>query len=334
MPHERVLITGCGGMLGSAIYPYFNERCSAVLATDIQVDEDEQDWLSYLDARDETAMRKICAEFKPDLLLHLAAMTDLEECELRPKEAEEHCALTTKIATECAATYGATLVYVSTAGVFDGAKPDGVYSEDDAPNPIMVYGRAKLGGERHVQEIGGRSYIVRAGWMVGGGVRNDHKFVRHIVDQLQEGARIIYAVNDRLGTPTYTHDFAMNLFELLERKSYGTYHMACQGNGSRFDVAREIVRHSCPANSVEVKAVDSNFFRKRYFAPRPRSEMLINKRLDELKINKMRRWDVALGEYLLKEYRHLFPKLCELSNGADDQKRDSISVEAGSLERH
>jgi dTDP-4-dehydrorhamnose reductase len=305
--HERVLVTGCGGMLGNAIYHYFKERCAAVLATDIDVEEDERSWLSYLDARDESVMRRTCAEFRPDLLLHLAAATDLEYCELHPKDAEEHCALTTRIAAECAAAHDATLVYISTAGVFDGQKADGLYSEDDPPNPIMVYGRVKLKGEEYARAIGGRCYVVRAGWMVGGGMRNDHKFVRHIVDQLQEGARVIYAVNDKFGTPTYTHDFAMNLFDLLDSGAYGTYHMACQGNGSRFDVAKEIVR-LCGADDVEVKPVDSSFFRERFFAPRPRSEMLVNKRLTELNINRMRFWGEALREYLTREYRHIFRK--------------------------
>ncbi len=316
-------------MLGASIYQYFKERCSAVLATDIQVEDDERDWLSYLDARDEPAMRRICAEFKPDLLLHLAAVTDLEYCELQPKDAEEHCALTARIAAECAAAHGATLVYVSTAGVFDGKKPDGLYSEDDPPNPIMVYGQAKLKGEHNVREVGGRYYIVRAGWMVGGGMRNDHKFVRLIIDQLQEGARVIHAVNDRFGTPTYTHDFAMNLFELLEYEAYGTYHMACQGTGSRFDVAKEIVRLCCHDN-VEVKPVGSSFFSKRYFAPRPRSEMLVNKRLAELNINRMRPWDVALREYLTREYQHLFRKLSDpptLALKVRGSKGDQLEVD-------
>src|SRR5262249_50501256 len=177
--------------------------------------------LHFLDARDAVSMHKACTEFRPDLILHLAALTDLEFCELHPKEAGAGCADTARIAAECAAKYGATIVYISTAGVFDGKKDDGPYSEDHAPNPIMVYGREKFRGEQHVRDIAGRYFIVRAGWMVGGGVRNDHKFVRLIIDQLQAGARIIHAVNDRFGTPTYTHDFAMNLFDLLEYNCFG-----------------------------------------------------------------------------------------------------------------
>src|SRR5262249_28559404 len=129
LEYNRVLITGCGGMLGNAIYPYFKGRCAALLATDIEIEHEEGDWLHFLDTRDDQAMHKVCTEFKPDLILHLAALTDLEFCELHPKDAEASCADTARIAAECAAKNGATLVYISTAGVFDGKKGDGLYSE-------------------------------------------------------------------------------------------------------------------------------------------------------------------------------------------------------------
>jgi dTDP-4-dehydrorhamnose reductase len=305
MDYQRVLITGCGGMLGNAIYPYFKERCANVMATDIQIESDEHGWLSYLDARDASAMRRAFEEFKPDLVLHLAALVDVEECELRPKDAEVSNAVTAKIAAELAAQQGATIVYISTGGVFDGTK-EGYYTEADKPNPIMVYGATKLDGEVEVRKVGGKHYILRPGWMVGGGPRNDHKFVFMILDQLMSGAPVIHGVTDKVGTPTYTHDFAMNLFALLDRKAYGTYHMVCKGSGTRFDVAKEIV--DICGYDVEVKPVDSSFFNERFFAPRPRSEMLFNQALENLNINLMRDWRVALREYIQRDYSHAMRK--------------------------
>ena len=76
--------------------------------------------------------------------------------------------------------------------------------------------------------------------MVGGADR-DHKFVAKVIDQLRDGARSIRAVTDKLGTPTYTQDFAQNLLALVGTRFYGRYHMACLGEGSRLDVAREII---------------------------------------------------------------------------------------------
>ncbi len=135
---------------------------------------------------------------------------------------------------------------------------------------------------------------------------NDHKFVKMILDQLVAGEKKIYGVTDKFGTPTYTHDFAMNLFALLDRKAYGTYHMVCKGTGTRFDVAKEIVRLCGYADSVEMVEVDSSFFEERFFfVRRPRSEMMFNQGLEDLGINLMRQWDVALKEYLARDYAHL-----------------------------
>jgi dTDP-4-dehydrorhamnose reductase len=270
------------------------------LATDIQIEEDERDWLSFLDARDHTAMSRAFRDFKPDLVLHLAALVDVEECELRPEDARVSNAETARIAAELSGEHGATLVYISTGGVFDGTKGD-YYTEVDKPNPIMVYGATKLDGEVEVRKIGGKSYVLRAGWMVGGGPRNDHKFVSFIMEQLTSGARVIYAVTDKVGTPTYTHDFAMNLFALLEREAYGTYHMVCKGSGTRFEVAQEIVR-ICGCKNVEVKPVDSSYFQKRFWVPRPDCEVLYNQGLEQLGINLMRPWRIALEEYIRRDY--------------------------------
>jgi dTDP-4-dehydrorhamnose reductase len=116
-------------------------------------------------------------------------------------------------------------------------------------------------------------------------------------------ARTIDGVTDKFGTPTYTHDFAMNLFALLDRKAFGTYHMVCKGTGTRFDVAKEIV--DICGYDVEVKPVDSSFFAERFFVPRPRSEMLFNQALADLNINLMRDWRVALREYIQRDYAHV-----------------------------
>jgi dTDP-4-dehydrorhamnose reductase len=307
MDHQRVLITGCGGMLGNAIYPYFRDRCTHVMATDIQIEPDEHGWLTYVDARDPVGMAKAFADFRPDLVLHLAALVDVEICEQRPEAAKISNADTARIAAELCAKHDATLVYISTGGIFDGSKGD-YYVEEDVPNPIMIYGATKLDGEVEVRKAHAKSYIVRPGWMVGGGPRNDHKFVSFICKQLTSGARTVYGVTDKIGTPTYTHDFAMNLFALLDRKAYGTYHMVCKGTGTRFEFAKEIVRICGYDDTVKVVGVDSSFFETEFWVPRPDNEMLRNKALEDLGINLMRDWRVALAEYLHRDYAHVIRK--------------------------
>lgn len=282
-------------MLGSAIYPAYVAAGHEVLATDLAPRDVAGLPMAQLDVRDLAEVDHTIRAFLPEIILHLAAETDLETCERSPHHAYQTNTIGTHNVTIASQDAGALLVYISTAGVFDGTKTDGPYTEFDQPRPINVYGRSKYEGERIVQTFAPRSFIVRAGWMVGGGQR-DHKFVAKIIDQLRDGAPIIRAVTDKLGTPTYTKDFAANLLTLTSTRYYGLFHMACIGEGSRFDVAREIVRiyHS----RVEVLPATSAEFAERYFAPRPRSEIMRNYMLELRGINTMRPWRTALGEYL------------------------------------
>lgn len=297
MQFERVLLTGAGGMLGSAIWPLSCSRFSEVVATDRDCTEP---WLRPLDVTDRRAVSQRFDDHRPQLVLHLAAETDLEFCEAHPRMAHEvNCEGAAIVAEQCA-RHGATMVYISTAGVFDGEKVE-PYTEDDPARPIMVYGRTKLDGERATAALCPRHYVVRAGWMIGGGGRKDKKFVQKILGQVMSGQRVVRAVNDKWGTPTYTRQFANNLFRLLETREYGLYHMVCEGAGTRYDVARELL-DICGRSDVEVVPVDSSAFAGDYFAPRPRSEMMTNARLTRMGINLMSNWRQALREYMALEF--------------------------------
>ena len=293
MKSKKVFITGCGGMLGNAIYPYFVSRYDNVLASDKVVNEK---WLTELDVRDDEHVSKIFKEYKPDIVLHLAAETSLEFCENHPDISRDVNALATKTMAKLSEEYGSTLIYISTAGVFDGLKK-GLYTEEDQPNPIMDYGRTKYDGELEALRHCSRSYVVRAGWMMGGGRYKEKKFIYKILQQVAQGNKEIFAVNDRFGTPTYTYDFAMNLFKLMESKKYGAYHMVCEGEGSRYDVAEEILK-VCDRPDIKLTPVDSDFFKEEYFAPRPVSEMMLNANLRKLGINMMRGWKDSLNDYI------------------------------------
>lgn len=293
MRNERVLVTGCGGMLGNAIYPYFVQKYDNVIASDRDVSEP---WLMSLDVRDEKLLVQVFSDFKPDIVLHLAAETSLEFCETNSDIARDTNALAVGTIARLCAVYNSTLVYISTAGVFDGLK-DGFYTEFDKPRPIMVYGRTKYEGELLAAACCPRTYVVRAGWMMGGGREKEKKFIYKILQQVENGRSEIFAVDDLWGTPTYTHDFAMNLFSLLETKQYGTYHMVCEGAGTRYDVAMEILR-ICRRNDINLTPVKSDFFNVEYFVRRPRSEMMINSNLRKIGCHQMRDWNIALREYI------------------------------------
>lgn len=292
MMTNRVLITGCGGMVGDAVYRYFSMHYESILATDKVLCEK---WLEPLDVRDEKEAERIFNDFKPDVVLHLAAETDLEYCEEHPDIAAETNAEGTRNVARLSRVHDSTLVYISSAGVFDGKK-DGYYTEDDEPNPIMVYGRTKYDGERYVMDDFGKSFIVRAAWMMGGGGK-DKKFVHKILEQVRNGAKEIFAVNDKTGTLTYTHDLARNIDMLVRTRKFGVYHMVCEGGGTRYDVAGEILR-LCGRTDIPLTPVGSDFFHEEFHAPRPRSERLDNAGLRRIGCHYMRPWKEALQSYI------------------------------------
>ena len=295
---KRIYIAGCGGMLGEAFHKIFSKDAT-LKCTDIDVNEA---WLSHLDFRDFDAYRKDVADFQPDYLFHLGAYTDLEYCELHSDDTYRTNTLAVENAVFIANELNIPLLYISTAGIFDGKKD--VYDDWDQPNPLGHYARSKYAGEVFVRENAMRHLVCRAGWMMGGGPKKDKKFVQKIMRQLQDGKKIIHVVNDRLGTPTYTHDFAENVRLLLEKEFWGLYNMVCGGITSRLEVAREIIGVLELQKSVQIVEVGSDYFKKEYFAERPPSERLINRRLDLRNMNSMRHWKVGLHEYLASYYRH------------------------------
>ena len=195
------------------------------------------------------------------------------------------------------------MLYISTAGIFDG-KED-TYDDWATPNPLGVYARSKYMGEKFVQNNCNKYIICRAGWMMGGGPRKDKKFVNKIMNQIKSGAKELNIVDDKLGTPTYTLDFARNVELILKLEYWGLYNLVCKGITSRYAVAKEILRNLNLDKKIKLNSVSSDFFKKEYFAPRPFSERLITLKLDLRGINIMRSWEIALKEYIIENYEEL-----------------------------
>ena len=168
---NKIYIAGAGGMLGEAFYKQFKEdfdlKCS-----DIDLNES---WLSYLDFRDFEAYRKDVIDFQPDWLFHLGAYTSLEYCELHPEDTYETNTTSVEHAVKIANELSIPVLYISTAGIFEGNK--GLYDESDIPNPIGHYAKSKYLGEKYVLAHSNSYLICRAGWMMGGGPSKDKKFI-------------------------------------------------------------------------------------------------------------------------------------------------------------
>jgi len=294
---KKIYIAGCGGMLGEAFYRQFRDD-HMLKCTDKDVNEP---WLSYLDFRDFDAYRKDVFEFKPDYLFHLGAYTDLEFCELNADDTYNTNTLAVEYAVYLANELDIPLLYISTAGIFDGARE--YYDDWDQPNPLGVYARAKYMGERFVVENARRYLVCRAGWMMGAGPQKDKKFIQKLMKQLKEGKRELFVVDDKDGTPTYTHDFARNVKLLMEKEYWGLYNMVCGGQTSRFEVASELLAILQLTDSVKLTPVSSDFFRDTYFAERPPCERLVNRKLNIRNLNLMRDWKEALRDYIGSYYK-------------------------------
>lgn len=296
---EKILITGAGGMLGKAVYQKLIEKYGeeSVYATDIDLNEK---WISFLDVRNIQAYEDIFNKLNPTVVFHLAALTDLEYCEKNPNEAWATNALGPENAAILCRKYNALLIYISTAGIFDGKKDE--YADFDTPNPLSYYAKAKYHGETFVEKHLSKYYIFRAGWMMGGGLIKDKKFINKIYKQIKSGLKEIFVVDDKLGTPTYTVDFAGAMLKVMDSGYYGLYNQVCEGSCSRLDVAQEFVFLLGLQDKIKVTKVSSDYFKTEYFAPRPPSEKLLNVKLSIRGINYMRDWKICLSEYS-KEFK-------------------------------
>jgi dTDP-4-dehydrorhamnose reductase len=293
---KKIYMAGSGGMLGEAFYEQFRKEFD-LKCTDKDVNAP---WLSFLDFRHFEEYRKDVLDFSPDYLFHIGAYTDLEFCETEIEDTYATNTISVENAVKIANELDIPLLYISTAGIFDGKLNS--YDDWALPNPLGHYARSKYAGELFVKENVSKHLICRAGWMMGGGPQKDKKFIQKLMKQIKDGKKELFIVNDKDGTPTYTHDFAKNVKLLLEKEFWGLYNMVCGGQTSRLEVAKELISLLKKNNTIKLKEVDSDYFSKEYFAERPPNERLINRKLDLRKINIMRDWKVALKEYLDNYY--------------------------------
>lgn len=299
---KKIYIAWCWWMLWQAFYEQF-KNWYELKCTDKDVNEER---LSFLDFRDFDKYREDVMNFKPDYLFHLWALTDLEYCEQNPDDTLMSNAISVEHAVYIANELDVPLLYICTAGIFDWKQE--LYDDWSQPNPGSMYAKWKYYGELFVKDHAKRYLICRAGRMMGGGPKKDKKFINKIAKQLKDWKKELFIVNDKDWTPTYTHDFAKNVRLLLEKQYRWLYNMVCGWQTSRLEVTQEMLKILWLENDIKITEVDSDYFAKEYFAPRPWCERLVDKRLTLRGCNIMRDWKVALKEYLENEYQDLFKK--------------------------
>ncbi len=251
----RLLITGAGGQVGRALVDVLSRY--DVIACD----------RAALDVGDREQVLATVTHAEPDAIVHTAAWTDVDGCELDPDRAFQVNALGTRSVVEAARLVGARVCYISTDYVFDG-QLDRPYHEWDRPNPLSVYGQSKLGGE---SELRRQDTVVRTSWLWGATGRN---FVGTILARARAGSAV-EVVDDQYGCPTFVGVLAEAIRRLLVGRRSGIYHVTNQGPTSWYGFAREVVQAAGldPGLVSPVRTAELDPPRP---APRPRNSTLDN----------------------------------------------------------
>jgi dTDP-4-dehydrorhamnose reductase len=275
----NILITGANGQLGNALREILkNEKLRLTDLPELNLTL-PQDTLDYI------------LMVKPEVVIHCAAKTNVDECEMNPNDAYLGNVLATKnVVNACQITHS-VLVYISTDYVFDGSK-NLPYQEYDLCNPINIYGKTKWQGEEIVKMHLNKFFIIRTAWLFGD---IGHNFVKTIL-RLADERKPLPIVNDQVGSPTYALDLAAVIAQLIQTKAYGIYHITNTGNCSWFEYAKQILRYAGQKDAL-LKPITSEKLNRP--APRPSYSILAQDALNLMGII-MPSYQDALQRYFTK----------------------------------
>jgi len=291
----KYLITGINGQLG---YDIKREllNCGIKEANILCLDKNE------MDITDREAVMNIVTTFRPDVIFHCAAWTSVDKAEDMEDIVREVNVIGTKNLTDASIEIDATIIYMSTDYVFDGTK-NGIYTEEDKPNPKSVYGETKLLGEEEVRR-NPKHFITRISWVFG---INGNNFIKTML-KLAETHTELNVVEDQIGSPTYTVDLAKLLVQMAHSDKYGTYNATNEGYISWAEFAEYIfqINHK----EVNVNHVSTEEYLKltgTNQAYRPRNSRLSKEKLQESGFEMLPTWQDATERYCkeLKKDRRL-----------------------------
>lgn len=275
----KVLVTGVGGQLGYDVIKELQKRNIECIGVD-KVEFDITDF--------ETAY-KFIINYMPDAVVHCSAYTAVDKAEDEPELCHFVNAVGTENIAKICKEIDAKMVYISTDYVFDGTK-EGFYEVDDIPNPVNVYGKTKLAGERVVQEILDKYFIVRISWVFG---INGNNFVKTMLRLGKERSEL-NVVADQIGSPTYTADLAQLLVDMVQTDKYGIYHATNEGVCSWAEFAEGIFRVA--GMDVRVNHITTSEYPTR--AKRPMNSRMIKQVLKKRGFAYLPIWEDALKRFL------------------------------------
>lgn len=247
----KVLVTGGKGQLGVDVTTIFQQQGHVVFAYG----------RNDLNITDSLQVHEVIQSHRPDVVIHSAAFTQVDQAETDVERAYLVNALGTRNVSVSAEKIGAKIVYVSTDYVFDG-KGKTPYNEFATTNPQSIYGKSKLAGEVFIRDLSRQFFIVRTSWVYGNHGQNFVKTMLNLAKERDE----LSVVHDQVGSPTYTVDLAYFLEELVCTENYGIYHATNTGHCSWYEFAKAIFEEA-GLSQIRVNPVTTEQFKRP--APRP-----------------------------------------------------------------
>jgi len=276
----RVLVTGAQGQLGTDMVLCLERHPAHYQVFGFgRVD---------LNVTDVSKVAKIFHQVKPDIVVHTAAYTQVDQAETDRSTAYIVNALGTRNLVGEAEKVGAKFVYISTDYVFDGKKGTPYY-ESDPTNPQSIYGQSKLAGEEFVISLSSKYFIVRTSWVYG---KYGANFVRTMLKLGSEG-KPIKVVNDQFGSPTYTLDLVRFLLQIFRTERYGIYHATNSGSCSWYEFAKTIFEEA--GLQVELSPCTTADFPRP--APRPTYSVLGHAGIKLNGFEDLRPWQEGLKDF-------------------------------------
>jgi dTDP-4-dehydrorhamnose reductase len=274
----RVAITGAAGLFGHGLTQVFSRRHEVFPLTRAEADITKAE-----------SVRAALARITPEVVVHSAAIPDLDICEADPAQAFLVNYHGTRNIVEAARELGASVVYISTDAVFDGKKQT-PYTESDPTVPPTVYGRTKLRGEQVVQTLPAH-WIFRVSVLFGLGKAN---FVEKGLRKIAAGGSYRVAA-DQVGSATYTVDAAAKIMEVVEARRCGLYHLSNWGACSRFELAVKAAELAGLDSTRVIGKPDSEMDRR---TPRLKYAVMAMTALQAAGFTPPRPWQEALAEYI------------------------------------
>jgi len=285
----RIVLIGANGQLGS-------ELCVALKKYDLIALTDKD-----IDITDIDSVFQICHKHKPEIIINTAAYVRVDDCEENVDLAFKVNALGARNVAVAAQQIDAAIVQLSTDYVFGADKNrTRPYTEFDNPAPISIYGESKLAGEKYVQHLCSKHFIVRTSALFGraGSMGKGGNFVETMIKLAQEKDEL-RVVNDQVFSPTYAVDLADAIMDLIDTRFYGVFHITNKGICSWYEFTQEIIKLT--GFGTRVTPISTMEYPQK--AERPRYSVLDNYQLKLLGMRDMRNWKLALKDYM--EKRHI-----------------------------